>query len=77
MWLFTLTETEPDGVKLEVVPPPVEARAYVPDLPIAKRPAKFGTLKVLDPSPAPYVFAISAYKVLYVERETAAPSQFK
>ena len=75
--MLTETATLPEGVKLVEVAPPVEPSAYEPDLPITKRLCTFGTLNVLDPSPAPYVVEISANKALYVERETAVPSHNK
>ena len=46
------------------VPSKIVGSEYVPDLPIIIRLFTFGTLKVLDPLPDPYVVETSANKAL-------------
>lgn len=49
----------------------------VVSIPIGARFFRFGMLKVVDPSPLPYIVDTMANNHAYVVRETAAPSHIK
>lgn len=60
------------GEAIDIVTAPFDTALFTP---IATRPDIFGRLKVVDPSPAPYVLQITQKRAEYVLRDTADQSQ--
>ena len=60
------------GEALEIVAVPIEVADIFPT---AILPWRFGRLKVVEPSPTPYVVLMTEKRPEYVVRDTAEPSQ--